>query len=231
MAEIAKKEDLIVWEFDFALTTFYEIDTDYIEHLIPRRLSLMEVAPGMGLINVTAFNFPEGALGHMPEFQELILSVIVSPDLSRGVPRFAMYVLSLASTCQEHLDHSADYYKLPISGKLTKSTIDRDALSISYDSDEGNILTMNNCDATLDYKSEERYFQAYTSDGGEIYIADITIMASQYEHQLAGNVGTLQTHSFFHEIDMEEAEPIPYLQMIGRPGDVGKQSYYRPEIF
>ncbi len=231
MTKVEKKEELIVWEFDFALTTFYEIETDYIQPLIPPRLSLMEVAPGVGLINVTAFNFPEGALGHLPEFQELILSAIVSPDLSRGVPRFAMYVLSLASTSQEHLDHSANYYKLPISAKLTESTIDRDALSISYGSDEGNILTMNNCDATLDYKSEERYFQAYTSEGGEIYIADIYIRASQYEHQLAGDVGILQTHSFFHDIDMAEAEPIPYLQMIGRPGDTGKQYYYQPETF
>ena len=90
-------EDLLVWEFDFALTTFFEVETSQIEKYIPKQLSPMEVSPGLGLINVTGFNFPAGGLGHLPEFQELICSIIVSPDLSRGVPKFAMHVISLAS--------------------------------------------------------------------------------------------------------------------------------------
>ena len=51
-------EDLIVWKFDFALTTFFEVETDLFKHHIPSRLNPMEVSPGIGLVNITAFNFP-----------------------------------------------------------------------------------------------------------------------------------------------------------------------------
>ena len=141
----------------------------------------MEVSPGLGLINVTGFNFPAGGLGHLPEFQELICSIIVSPDLSRGVPKFAMHVISLASTSQEHLDHSAEYYKLPIHGLLTDAKIDRDKVAIDYSDNDGQILQMSNCSPKLDYRNDERYFQAYTMDGDDLTIANCYIESPLFE--------------------------------------------------
>ena len=221
-------DDLIVWQFDFALTTFFEVETDQFHHHIPSRLSPMEVSPGIGLVNITAFNFPAGGL---PEFQELIFSVIVSPDLSRGVPKFAMYVLSLGSTCQEHLDHSADFYKLPIHGLLTDTKINREAIAIDYSDADGQIVAMNNCSPQTNFRDEERYFQAFTSDGDDLTIADCYIEAPLFEHQLTDNAGTLNLHPFLKNIDFDLGDPLPYLQMIGRPGDIGKQFYYRPSKF
>lgn len=231
MTKHTPSDDLLVWEFDFALTTFFEVETELFHEHVPSRLMPMEVAPGVGLLNVTALNFPEGALGELPEFQELIFSAIVSPDLSRGVPKFAMYVLSLASSCQEHLDHSADYYKLPIHGLLTETHIDPEAISVDYSDSDGQILTMKNCSPALNFRDEERYFQAYTSDGDDLTIANVHIEAPLYEHQLSDDVGTLNVHPFFRNMDFEMWEPTPYLQMIGRPGTVGKQFYYRPGTF
>ena len=225
-------DDLIVWQFDFALTTFFEVETDQFHHHIPSRISPMEVSPGIGLVNITAFNFPAGGLdGELPEFQELIFSVIVSPDLSRGVPKFAMYVLSLGSTCQEHLDHSADFYKLPIHGMLTDTKIDSDAIAIDYSDGDGKIVTMNNCSPKTNFRDEERYFQAFTSDGDDLTIADCYIEAPLFEHQLTDSAGMMYLHPFLKNIDFELGDPLPYLQMISRPGDVGKQFYYRPNTF
>ena len=224
-------ENLLVWEFDFALTTFFEVETDLFQQHIPSRLSLMEVAPGVGLVNITAFNFPKGALGELPQFQELIFSAIVSPDLSRGVPKFAMYVLSLGSTCQEHLDHSADYYKLPIHGLLTDTKIDSEAIAIDYSDSDGQILAMNNCSPTTKFRDEERYFQAFTSDGDNLTIADCYIEAQLFEHQLTEDAGKLNVHPFLKNIDFDLGDPLPYLQMIGEPGKIGKQFYYRPSPF
>ena len=224
-------ENLLVWEFDFALTTFFEVETDLFQQHIPSRLNLMEVSPGVGLVNITAFNFPEGALGELPVFQELIFSAIVSPDLSRGVPKFAMYVLSLGSTCQEHLDHSADYYKLPIHGLLTETKIDSEAIAIDYSDSDGQILAMNNCSPTTNFRGEERYFQAFTLDGDNLTIADCYIEAQLFEHQLTEDAGKLNVHPFLKNIDFDLGDPLPYLQMIGEPGKIGKQFYYRPSPF
>ena len=54
-------EDLLVWEFDFALTTFFEVETSQIEKYIPKQLSPMEVSPGLGPVSYTHLTLPTKA--------------------------------------------------------------------------------------------------------------------------------------------------------------------------
>ena len=56
MTEHVAVDNLIIWEFDFAMTTFYEVDTDLITPLLPKQISPMEIVPGVSLLNITAFN-------------------------------------------------------------------------------------------------------------------------------------------------------------------------------
>ena len=170
MSDHVQGDNLIIWEFDYAFTTFYEVDTDQITSLLPKELSPMEIVPGVSLLNITAFNFPKGGLGHLPNFQELIAAIVVAPDLSRGVPKFAMYVFSLGSTSQAHLDHSADYYNLPSYNKLDYGKINRDKNEVEFGDNDGSILTMNNCSNDVGaYLGHERYFQAFVSKDDDIY--------------------------------------------------------------
>ena len=225
-------DNLIIWEFDYAMTTFYEVDTDQISSLLPKELSPMEIVPGVSLLNITAFNFPEGGLGHLPNFQELIAAIVVAPDLSRGVPKFAMYVFSLGSTSQEHLDHSADYYKLPSYNKLKYGNINHDKNELEFGDNEGSILTMNNCcDNIGDYLGHERYFQAFVSKDDDIYIADLYLKAALFEHQEQGEVRIINNHTFLKGLELFDEEKVPYLQMILEPGTKGKQFYYKPEKY
>ena len=225
-------DNLIIWEFDYAMTTFYEVDTDKITSLLPRQLSPMEIVPGVSLLNITAFNFPEGGLGHLPNFQELIAAIVVAPDLSRGVPKFAMYVFSLGSTNQEHLDHSADYYKLPSYDKLEYGKISYEKNEADFGDNDGSILAMNNCCDTIgDYLDHERYFQAFVSKGSDVYIADLYLQAALFEHQDHGEVGTINNHPFLKGLELFDEEKVPYLQMVLEPGTKGKQFYYKPEKY
>ena len=224
--------DCLVWNFDFALTTFYEVDAFQLESLIPPQLSLQEAAPGVGLINVTAFNFVKGQLGALPEFQELILSAIVSPDLSRGVPSAAMFVLSLTSTCQEHLDHSQDYYKLPVVELLTESSIDKINHEINFVDGNGKIAQIKNCAPVISqYDYSKRYFQAFTKEGEHVFISDVFIEASLFEHQESGDTGKLYEHPFFKGIEVDDSDVTNFLQMVNEPGSAGKQTYFKPTKF
>ena len=227
----SNNNDFLVWNFDFALTTFYEVDAFQLETLIPPQLSLQEAAPGVGLINVTAFNFVEGQLGVLPEFQELILSAIVAPDLRRGVPSAAMFVLSLTSTCQEHLDHSHDYYKLPIVEKLTVSLLNKKNHEINFEDGEGKIAQINNCAPIIEYDNSKRYFQAFTKDGDDILISDMFIETPLFEHQENGDTGKLYEHPFFKGIEVDDPDVTNFLQMVNEPGSTGKQTYYKPTKF
>ena len=232
MTEHIAGDNLIIWEFDYAMTTFYEVDTDKITSLLPKQLSPMEIVPGVSLLNITAFNFPEGGLGHLPNFQELIAAIVVAPDLSKGVPKFAMYVFSLGSTSQEHLDHSADYYKLPSYNKLDYGKINREINEVDFGDSDGSILTMNNCCDTIgDYLGHERYFQAFVSKGDDVYIADLYLQAALFEHQDQGEVGAINNHPFLKGLELFDEEQVPYLQMVLEPGSKGKQFYYKPEKY
>ena len=227
--EITARKDLVVWKFDFSLSTFFEIPTEQVEPLLPEPLEPMEVAPGVALINITAFHFMEGFLEGLAAFEELICSAIVAPDLRRGVPNFAMHVLSLASTSQAHLDHSREFYKLPIYGLTSSARIDPAAGSIQFGDADGTILEMHNLHTEPDYDTDERYFQAFVEDQGELYVADVIIKARLFEHQKAGAAGTLSNHPFFRGMDLTGAQP--YLQMIGEPGKIGSQFYPAPELY
>ncbi len=224
-------EGLIVWNFDFAFTTFCEVETDAVEHLVPKPLGTVEVAPGVSLLSLIALNFPEGALGTLPEFQELILSLIVTPDLSRGVPKSAMYILSLGSTNQEHLDHCVSYYRLPVYGLFTKVNIQHNPQFVEYEDHQGPIITMKNVHPRPEYSEGERYFQAFVEDAGDIYVADVLMKGSLFEHQQAGEAGKLWPHPFFRGIDVDGVEPVAYMQMLNEPGAPGQQLYPRPEKF
>ena len=90
---------------------------------------------------------------------------------------------------------------------------------------------MNNCSPETNFRNEERYFQAFTSDGDNLTIADCYIEAPLFEHQLTNDAGTLNVHPFLKNIDFELGDPLPYLQMISRPGEIGRQFYYRPSKF
>ena len=232
MTEHVVTDNLIIWEFDFAMTTFFEVDTDLIAPLLPKQISPMEIVPGVSLLNITAFNFPEGGLGHLPNFQELIASIVVAPDLSRGVPKFAMYVFSLGSTCQEHLDHSADYYKLPSYEKLEFGKINRVDNVIEFGDKDGSILTMKNCGNNIgDFLGHERYFQAFTLQDDKLFIADLYLKAELFEHQDQGDAGIINNHPFLKGLELFEEERVPYLQMLLEPSTRGKQFYYKPEKY
>ena len=232
MTEHVVTDNLIIWEFDFAMTTFFEVDTDLIAPLLPKQISPMEIVPGVSLLNITAFNFPEGGLGHLPNFQELIASIVVAPDLSRGVPKFAMYVFSLGSTCQEHLDHSADYYKLPSYEKLEFGKINRVDNVIEFGDKDGSILTMKNCGNNIgDFLGHERYFQAFTLQDDKLFIADLYLKAELFEHQDQGEAGIINNHPFLKGLELFEEERVPYLQMLLEPSTRGKQFYYKPEKY
>ncbi|MFB0517602.1 MAG: hypothetical protein ACETWG_13520 [Candidatus Neomarinimicrobiota bacterium] len=231
MVDYKNKEGLIIWQLNFALSTIYEIETEAIEHLVPKRLTPIEVAPGISLLHLAAFNFPEGGLGYLPEFQELVLSLIVTPDLSRGVPQSAMYVLSLGSTCQEHLDHCVNYYKLPVYGQFTKVSLQQDPHSVKYEDGNGPIISMKNIHPNPVYTKDGRYYQAFVKEAGEIYVADVEMKGSLFEHQSTGDAGQMWSHPFFRDIDLETTEPTVYMQTINKPSSIGQQLYPRPEKF
>ena len=143
-----------------------------------------------------------------------------------------MYVFSLGSTCQEHLDHSANYYKLPSYKKLEYGNINRENNAIEFGDKAGSILTMNNCSTNIgNFLGHERYFQAFVLQDDNLFIADLYLKAALFEHQDQGDAGVINNHPFLKGLELFDEERVPYLQMLLGPGTRGKQFYYKPEKY
>jgi hypothetical protein len=233
-ADQADQADLVIWSYDFSISTFFGCEVQALLPLLPPdgALAPIEAVPGIGLISLTALNFRAGGLdGLLPEFQELIFSVGVTPDLTRGTPNFAMYVVALASTCEAHLRHCRDFYKLPAQTLLTKARVDRDGLAIELGDERGPIASLKSCAGYRKYSAapEEQLVQAFT--GSEpIYSSDCLFRGHVQEHHFAGDggdVGTLHPHPFFGGLDIDEHDLTPFVQIISDPSVAAEQRYYR----
>jgi len=142
-----------------------------------------------------------------------------------------MHVLSLASTSQEHLDHSRSYYRLPIYGLLTQAEINPVTGEMRFGDGEGDIVTMRSSHPEPVFKEEERYFQAFVEADSQLFVSDMLIKAPLFEHQRSDAACELSDHPFFRGLKLANTDAIPYLQMIGDPGKTGRQYYPEPEIF
>ena len=121
--------------------------------------------------------------------------------------------------------------KLPVFGLLDKVVINRESYSASYHDSHGPIVDLRSPHPNPTFEKAGRYFQAFVSEGDEIYIADLQMNGVLFEHQDSLDTGQFWSHPFFRGIQWEGSQPGVYLQMMTKPGQTGQQLYYRPEKY
>jgi hypothetical protein len=90
----------IKWRLSHNFLAFLEIDTEAVEPLLPRCLTLVEVRPGISLLSLGCLYYRPGIFRpDSPSFSEAFCVVSVQPDLSFRMPnpRFSFYALSVYS--------------------------------------------------------------------------------------------------------------------------------------
>src|SRR5579884_1894544 len=90
-AECSGAPLVIHWRLTRHLFFTWEIDAEALDPVVPARLSLVEVRPGVALLSTGLLTYAAGHFGPgSPPFTELVTAAHVQPDLSlkMPVPRF-----------------------------------------------------------------------------------------------------------------------------------------------
>lgn len=215
----------IPWNADFNMEFSFEIDLGQVEPLLPAGLTAVETVPGRALCNVGYLRFPPGTPVAGP-IQELSLAVHVYPDLSmHPVPRFAFYVLNVASDSERFLDwaHEVDHMEVYRSPEL-RFHAEPERWRVTVSDAHGPICTLANSHPRPRFKAGHAHFHIFTNKGDPCRTQRGHWIGSRCEHQRPSSASVLHPHPFFRGMDVSSARS--YLQIITTPGELVEQRFY-----
>jgi hypothetical protein len=219
--------DYTVWPIDFAMSAAFEIPTAVAESLLPRRMQPIELRPGVGLLNVSVFHFPDPP-GVGEPCTEIVFNVYVFPDLSRApaLPRMAMYTVRLGASSSAFLTstNAVDHY--PVVAEPLSASLDREAATfVAYDGSGRPVVEMRAAPGAVPYQRESFFVQSFTSSGGELLHGGNVFDFDKAESQtdLDGHCA-LHPHPLLDPLDARVlSDARCSLLMWSRPGSLGHE--------
>lgn len=223
----------VEWAFDFDLCFMLEVETKSIAHYLPRGIYPSEARPGISLLTFSIHRFPEGAVGgKMPGIVEATVGVLVQPNLSIAMPlpRFAVYVIYVTSSCQEFMQYANEVDKMPVyEAKNLKCVISED-FSVFVSDDRGPMFELRNTIEDISFRYSEMMGQGLTYANGEnLYCTPFKWTGDLCEHQdRSKNFGKVYNHPSLKGIIINEEEQNCYMQMFTPLDDEGVLTYWSP---
>jgi hypothetical protein len=225
-------DDYTVWPIDFAMSASFELPLARVRAALPARVQPFEARPGVGLLNLTVFNFTADAPGLSAPCTEIALSVHVIPDLTHALmlPRVSLFTFRLGASSREFIDslHATDQF--PICPDPIDARIDRDRIAVSVRDQAGRALfDLAAADGVSPRYEDDRYYvQSTTTRDGRLLTS-----GNLFELRRAENQRRLETagapvpHPFFDGIDVSGMTARHgYLQMWTEPGSIGREHHF-----
>lgn len=229
-------ESAIEWAFDFDIFFSFEIPTAILKPILPKLIHPQEVRPGVSLIALGLHRFLAGNLdGSLPAFVEANCSILVQPQLSLGAPppRFAYYVLYVASSCEGFTKHAAEKDKMPVyQASNLQCTIAPDGERVDVWDDHGPMFTLQNTKPNRTYLHADFFGQIFSFNEAkqQLYLSQIRASGQLCEHQHKGrSFGKLYNHPSLRGLQINEHDQNCYLQMITKIGEKGLLTYGKPK--
>lgn len=204
------------WFLHFNLDFLVEIPTQVVRAFLPPDVHPVEPRPEVSLISVALLDFDAGNLGYLPAFSETSCSVVVRPDLSTGVlPRFAFYVVNIASTCEPFLRWAHHRDKMPVyRGQGLEIHLDPDRLAGGVRDAEGPVFELANTHPAPSFEEDLIEVQTHNDCHGERWLAKVMWAGYQFQHQKRGCTVRLHKHPFFRGLVPETGDYPCFLQMM-----------------
>lgn len=197
---------------------FFEFPVEQARDVLPRELQPVELHHGMGVFSVMAFDFTESEVG---AYQELILSVLVSPRVEPGVPmpHSAFYPVLLATTTAESREHAIERWHLPhyMRDVEMSMTADGDELVVKAGDDRGPIAELRI--TSYGWRQNEQNHQAFMKDEDGSFMASITMAGELSESEEERGSLTLFAHPMTEALgDLDEITSTPFRELWMRDG-------------
>ncbi len=196
---------------------FFEFPVEQAREVLPRELQPVELHHGMGVFSVMAFDFTESEVG---AYQELILSVLVSPRVEPGVPmpHSAFYPVLLATTTAESREHAIERWHLPHYMQDISLAWERgDGHITIHAADRGQPIV----DMTItehEWSRVEHPYQAFMHDEDGAYSSTI-VMAGRFSENEEERGGiTIHSQAMTDLLEDWEVDVTPFRELWMRDG-------------
>jgi hypothetical protein len=219
--------DYTVWPIDFAMSASFEVPIGVAESLLPGKMHAIEIRPGVGLLNVSVFHFPDPP-GVGEPCTEIAFNVYVFPDLSRApaVPRMAMYTVRLSASSPAFLASTIAVDRYPVAAEPLAASLDREGAAFTARDGSGRpVVEMRGAPGMAPYRRESFFVQAFTSSEGELLHGGNVFDFDKAESQtdLDGRCA-LHPHPLLGPLDAGVlSEARCSLLMWSRPGSLGHE--------
>jgi hypothetical protein len=226
-AQLEAGRDFTVWPIDFAISASFEIPTGVAESLLPGRMQPLELRPGVGLLNISVFHFPDPPDVGEP-CTEIVFNVHVFADLSRApaLPRMAMYTVRLAATSPAFIASTVAVDNYPVFPEPLRASLDREAVTFAAHDVTGRpVVELRAAPGAAPYQRESFFVQSFTSNGDELLHGGNVFDFDKAESQtdLDGRC-TLHVHPLLHPLDGNVLSTARCsLLMWSRPGSLGHE--------
>ena len=232
----------INWQFERTVEFGFEIDLSELKKILPAKITPLEVRPGVGIIGIGITKFPDGNLGCLSAFDEVLLNVYVSqnlrktsPDGTNKIPWISCYMLSVAGNSDGFLKHTYLVDKMPIyickNLTVENSRVENGDYNFAVYEDEETILDLKWTDSNFTPKQFEKrdaFIQIFLGFQGKLYYESLLTSGSLFTHQKDGNAGKLYSHPFFRGLDLSKVSSYCNFQFISLHSR--RFSFYTPEL-
>lgn len=150
---------------------------------IPKHLTLLEPHAGIGVINITVFNFTESEVGG---HGELVISALLAPwaTKSDNLPYASYYPIFLATTTKVSQDFVTRNFYMPKFEHEVDINFDRQGETRSVSVSHGGARIIELAVRSLgSLEPTSRSFQCFSSQGEQLYRAAVDITGQLCEHE------------------------------------------------
>lgn len=208
------------YQYQDAINGFFEFRTENARAILPHGLQPVEPRHGMSVLNVTAFEFRDSAVG---AYKEIALSIIVAPRIGHGeaMPRAAMYPFLVGTSTPEARRHGIEVWHLPHYPNDLDVTFQRGDGRIAVQAAEGGkpILNLAITDGgDLGWETVEHLYQTFMHDENGGYISPLVMNGPFMEHEEERGSLVLHPHLFTRALERDEVTTIPFREQWMRDG-------------
>jgi hypothetical protein len=201
-----------------AVGGFFEFPTEQARKILPRELQPIELHHGQAVFSVMAFDFTESEVG---AYQELILSILVSPRVEPGqpMPHSAFYPYLLATTTPESRAHAIARWHLPHYMQDVEMTMEPegDRLVVRAHDEKGTIAEL--VVTSYAWRQNEQTHQAFMKDDDGSFLATITMAGDLSESEEERGSLKIFEHPMTEPLgDLDEISTVPFRELWMREG-------------
>lgn len=203
--------------FRDAIGGFFEFPTENARQILPADIQPIEPRHGTSVLSVLAFNFVDSPIG---AYDELILSVLVSPLIDKGapMPRSAFYAFKVGTSTRESRDHAIERWHLPHYMQDIELAWHHGDGSLTIEANDRRNPMLRLTVTEHEWTDVEHRYQTFMEDDDGLYTATVMMGGEFSENEEERGAIQIRSHGMAELIHDWDVETVPFRELWMRNG-------------